>query len=164
MGHSWVSRGLRSHFRGQRPWGKPPPDCGATLSVKNFCLDGPPTPILARGQESNYVKGVKWGRALHTPRGPKVTVATTWVRQLWEERASRGPLPCPGAVDLWKGEDLAGSGLLEKLNSSRRLGRSRTVRNGWPCYHLHFEARAQSLRVSRRCFVLAHDEYSLNIC
>ena len=55
-------------------------------------------------------------------------------------------------------------GLLEKLNSSRRLGRSRTVRNGWPCYHLHFEARAQSLRVSRRCFVLAHDEYSLNIC
>lgn len=76
-----VSRPTES-LHGQRPWGKSPHDCGATLSVKNFCLDRPPNPILARAQESNYVKGVKWGRALYTPRGPKVTVATSLVRQL----------------------------------------------------------------------------------
>lgn len=81
----------------RRPWGKSLDDCGATLSVKNFCLDHPPTPILARGQENNYVKRVKWGRALHTPRGPKVTVATSRVRQLQGERPS-GPWPWPG---LW---------------------------------------------------------------
>lgn len=73
-------------LHGQRPWGKLPHDCDATLSVMNFCLDRPPNPILARAQKSNSVKGVKWGRALHTPRGPKVAVATTRVRQLQEER------------------------------------------------------------------------------
>lgn len=82
------------------------------------------------------MNGVKRGRVLHgpaaepgTPHVDKVTPATTRVRRLRVERAHGPPALAPA---LPAGEALAGSGLLEKLNSSRRLGRSRTVRNGWP--------------------------------
>lgn len=123
MGHSWVSRVLRSHSTASGLGGSHLP-IAAPLYLLRISAWIVPHPHLGPGTGKQLSERSGRGRALHPPRGPRVTVATTRVRRLREERARGPPAPAPAlarAVDLRKGEDLACSGLLENLNSSRRL-------------------------------------------